>query len=294
VVALSAVKRPGWTLPEMLVTLVVMGAIFTLAAHHALGQMRFFESASTIAKMRGQVGHASAIVARAVHDLAPADLVIALDSAIEFRAPIGTAVVCTAAPGHMVLPFRRARGNTFAAWWSDPDFDDQAHVHFSDSTGASWLTLHVAAPPTLGPACPRLGELSPGLLVQLREPVAVPPGAVVRFTRAVRFSLYRASDARWYLGAREWNGAGARFNTIQPVAGPLGAFSAFSERSGLALRYFDADGGELEPPFDLATLAAIRVTSRAESERVVRIQGQASHGRAHGDSLSVHVTLRNR
>ena len=46
-------------------------------------------------------------------------------------------------------------------------------------------------------------------------------GAPVRFTRPVRYSLYRAADGDWYLGEREWNPTTVRFNTIQPVSGPF-------------------------------------------------------------------------
>ncbi len=43
----------------------------------------------------------------------------------------------------------------------------------------------------------------------------------MRVTRPIRYSLYHASDGSWYLGARDWNDASARFNTIQPLAGPF-------------------------------------------------------------------------
>ena len=44
-------------------------------------------------------------------------------------------------------------------------------------------------------------------------------GSPVRITRRTRYSLYKASDARWYLGRKTYNGI--TWATIQPVAGPL-------------------------------------------------------------------------
>lgn len=287
--------RRGWTLAELLISLVVTGAILSLAAQHALTQLRFFESATALAAMRGQISHASGVLARALEGASPAagDLLLAADTALEFRANTGSALVCSAATGQLLIPAARSRGNTFAAFWDTPDEGDGAHVYYDDSTGTGWLTLHVAAPPMPGPACVSLGDVNPGWLVELREPIVVPSGAVVRFTRSVRFSLYRAGDARWYLGSRDWNGAAGRFNSIQPVAGPLRPYSGLAERSGLQLRYLDTAANELWPPADLRTVAAVEVSSRAETDRALRVPGQATFGQVGIDSSTVLVRLRN-
>lgn len=287
--------KRGWTLTELLISLVVTGAILSLAAQHALAQLRFFDSAASLAAMRGQISHATGILARALEGVSPlaGDLVVAADSAVEFLAYTGSAVVCSATNGQLVIPATRDRGNTLAAFWETPEEGDGAHIYFDDSTGSGWLTLHVAAPPTPGPACATLDEVAPGWLVPLQEPVVVPAGAVVRFSRAVRFSLYRGGDSRWYLGSRDWNGAAARFNAIQPVAGPLRPHSMIEERSGLRLRYLDAAGGEVWPPADLGTVAAVEVSSRAETDRALRIAGQMTFGDVGIDSSTALVRLRN-
>jgi type II secretory pathway pseudopilin PulG len=288
-------KSGGWTLPEMLISLVITGGIFALAAHHAVSQLRAFDGVATVAGMRGQLAHANGIAARALWGVAPVagDITQALDSAIEFQAPTGTAVACAATPGQLVVPAAERRGNTLSAFWDLPDFGDRAHVFFDDSVGTGWLTVHVAAPAIPGPACPRLGVFSTGWLIQLREPVVVPEGAVVRFTRAVRYSLYSASDSRWYLGARDWNEGAARFNAVQPVAGPLRPYSPLAERSGLVFRYWDRDGQELPSPPSAPAIALVSVTSRGEADRALRIPGRSGFGRAYVDSSESRVALRN-
>ncbi|MGH7695898.1 MAG: hypothetical protein ACRENH_13005, partial [Gemmatimonadaceae bacterium] len=145
-----------------------------------------------------------------------------------------------------------------------------------------------------GPACATLGGTDATWLLTLREPIAIPEGAPLRFTRTARFSLYKASDGRWYLGARDWNGDAERFNSIQPVAGPLQAYSANPSESGLLFVYRDASGTQLPRPADGARIASITVTSRAVSDAPVRVRGLASaaNGR-YADSSSITVALRN-
>src|SRR5688500_7712623 len=67
-----ALRRAGWTLPEMLITLVLTGAVLALAAYAALSQLRFFVGVTEIVGVRTQIGHATAFVARAARALHPA------------------------------------------------------------------------------------------------------------------------------------------------------------------------------------------------------------------------------
>ena len=70
-----------------------------------------------------------------------------------------------------------------------------------------------------------------------REP-GPPVGTPLRFTRRVRYSFYRASDGRTYLGLREWTASSGTLSGVQPVAGPF-------ERTASRFRYFDTLGVEL-------------------------------------------------
>ena len=56
-------KRRGWTLHEMLISLGVMSGVMAIAAHAATSQLRFFKDAGELATLRGQIGHASTIAA---------------------------------------------------------------------------------------------------------------------------------------------------------------------------------------------------------------------------------------
>jgi hypothetical protein len=114
----------------------------------------------------------------------------------------------------------------------------------------------------------------------------------VRITRPVRYSLYRASDGQWYLGERDWNAASARFNTIQPVAGPF--LSAASR--GLALEYLDSAGASLASPVaDTRAVALVRIQLTGLTRGVTRALGAAAAGLPRrGDTAVIAVALRNR
>lgn len=272
----------GWTLHEMLISLGVMSAVMAISAHAATSQLRFIKGAAELAALRGQIGHASTIAAAMLWGVSPVggDIRVAQDSAIEAHVPIGASFACSSTPGRVTMPARTIRGNTLASFVDTPEAGDRVIVLFEDSVGASWLTLHVAMPPAIDAGCAQFPGVSETRSLILREQIIVPPGAPLRFTRLVRLSLYRGSDSRWYLGSRDWNSELQRFNSVQPVAGPLRPYSQDRGQTGLAFVYRDSAGGELLPPVEPTRIASITIVSRATSARFE-------------DSTAVTIGLRN-
>jgi len=116
------------------------------------------------------------------------------------------------------------------------------------------------------------------------------PGSVIRVTRPVRYSLYKSSDGSWQLGARDWNATTARFNTIQPVAGPLLPPSG----RGLVFSYFDSGGVAVSNPGSTSGgLALIHLAARAQVSAPSRVLGAKDVVRR-ADSLDAAVFLHNR
>jgi prepilin-type N-terminal cleavage/methylation domain-containing protein len=278
--------RHGFTLHEMLITLGVMSGIVALAVQVAVGQLRFFRGEGEIAALRGQLAHATDVAAGVLWSASPGagDILVASDSAIELRAQIGTAVTCASGTGQVTIPApSTAGGNTLSAFIDAPDADDFVAAYLEDSAGGSWLTLRAAAAPVAG-GCISFTE-SPAWTIPLREQLPVPAGTALRILRPLRLSVYRASDGRWYLGARDWNAATQRFNTIQPVAGPL---------SELRFAYADRFGGELAPGAETSRIASVRIVARGVSLRPVRVPGRRpTTTGAFADSAAVIVVLRN-
>lgn len=289
--------RRGWTLHEMVISLSVGAGIVALAVHAALGELRFFRGAGEIAAVRGQLHHTTGITRALLWGVSRpgGDITAALDTALELRVSLGTAVVCESGAAWVIIPAAGgAAGNTLSAFVESPQPDDRVAAYFEDSAGGTWLTLRVAAAPVGGAGCPRFPSVTSAWTVALQEQLIVPAGAVLRFMRPIRVSLYRASDGRWYLGARDWNAESARFNTIQPVAGPLDPPSPEPARAGLRFEYLDGNGDALADPVDPSLVAAVRIVARGASPRPVRVAGMStSMGERYVDSAAATFALRN-
>lgn len=280
----------------MLISLAVMCGVFGIAAHMATEQLRFFRGIGEVATVRGQIAQTGAIAERVLWGVSPpgGDIVMALDSALEVHMPIGTAVACAGTAGRVTIPAGApARGAALAAFADSPEPGDRMVALFEDSLSATWLTLRVAATP-VPDACARFPGVSSAVSIALKEPLEVPAGAALRFTRPFRLSLYRASDNRWYLGAKDWNEEQQRFNSIQPVAGPLREYSADAAKTGLLFVYRDGQGTELAAPIETSRIASVTIVARGASVRAVRVRGIASSAaERYEDSTSVTVALRN-
>jgi prepilin-type N-terminal cleavage/methylation domain-containing protein len=290
-------SRRGWTLHEMIISLTIMGIVVALAAHAASGQLRFFRGIGEVVALRGQLGHASAIVANVLWGASPrgGDIAIAQDSAIEMHTTIGSAVTCAGTPGRLTIPAGAAApGNALAAFVASPNEGDRVLAFFEDTLGATWLALHVASAPTSGGGCVQFPSVSATWTIELREPLTVPAGTALRFLRPLRLSLYRASDNRWYLGAKDWNGAAQRFNSIQPLAGPLEPYSADASKTGLHFGYRDNYGAVLWDPVSVERIASVTIVARGASARAVRVSGlKSGPAETYSDSTAVTIGLRN-
>jgi hypothetical protein len=281
----------------MLISLSVMGGVVAVAAHVATQQLRFFRGIGEIVALRNQIGQTTDIAAGVLWGVSPSggDILVALDSAIEVHMPIGAALACASTAGRVTIPAPSpTRGNTLSAFNEKPETGDRVMVLFEDSTGATWLSLHLAAPPEVSGNCASFPAASGAWTLTLQEALIVPPGAALRFTRRVRLSLYQASDGRSYLGFKDWNAAAQRFNTVQPVAGPLASYSTSASETGLLFLYRDAQSDALESPVDPHRVASVTIVARGASRRPARVPGMASSPDGfRKDSVAATVSLRN-
>lgn len=273
--------RRGWTLHEMLISLCVMSGVFAIVAHQASTQVRLYSGIQQATLAREHRAHASAITSRILWSASPqaGDITVAQDSALQLDMAVGASVVCASTPSMVVIAAPTSqRGAVLGAFSDTPEPGDRLLALFHDSLGTTWLGFRVTAVPT-SVACARF-PTSPGWQIALAEPIQLPEGSAIRVLRPLRLSLYRASDNRWYLGAKEWNQEQQRFNTIQPIAGPYDRYDRDQARSGFVFRYTDRSGAPLHPPLDVARIAGVSIAARSTVGRVT-------------DSGTVTVFLRN-
>jgi hypothetical protein len=275
----------GFTLAELVVTLglsgVAFGAFAIVVAHqertHAELSRRIRARSQSSAGL-GALGAELRAVAPEAGDIPPGG---ARDSAIEFRATVGSLVVC------------ELRGQTIvaalASFMTPPQPADTAWAYVDQDTAAVWLALAIGQAsllPVGGPeqcatpataatvvASRRGPSQRYSLTLSQLPPSAVPAGTPVRVTRHIRYSLYRGPDGQWHLGRREWSAVRGRFETIQPVSGPYDGHAA--------LRFFDENGAELP-------------SGTADADRIARIGVALSAPRAGRDVIPLTIAVRNR
>jgi hypothetical protein len=261
----------GFTLAELVVALGLTGVALGTFAIVVAQQERTHAELSRRVRERSQSSEGIAALVAELRAVAPSAGDIpaggARDSAVQFRATIGSLAVC------------ERRGQTIvtalASFVTPPAAGDTAWAYVDADTAPMWVPL-----PIVGVSSAPVGQpvecVSPAALAVVpsrRAPLhqyslalgqPPPPGLLdrtpARVTRQIRYSVYRAPDGKWYLGRREWSSVAARFETIQPVSGPHGAYAA--------LRYFDETGDEL-PSGTAATdrIAKIAVTLREPHAR---------------------------
>lgn len=288
--------RSGWTLHEMIISLAVTTAVVGLAVHAALAQLRLFRGMGEVAAVRGRLAQTTGVARAVLWSASPiaGDVVVAQDTALEMRTAVGTAVVCDSGLSRLVIPEPASvSGNALSAFVQRAQPGDAVAVLLDDSTSATWLAARVATDPVAGGPCPRFPDVTATWSIGLVDPLTVPAGAVVRFTRPIRLSLYRSSDSRWYLGAKDWNATTQRFNIIQPVAGPLDPAGA-PPSSGLYFEYLGADGLPLAAGSDPRTVAGVRIVAHGTSIRPVRAGGVVTTAAERfADSAATQLTFRN-
>jgi len=289
----KCVVATGVTLAELAVVMALIGVLGSAVGLTLLRQQRFYRGATELLHAREGVRDALELMSTDIRGMSTADTVRLLaDSAIEFFANIGSSMVCHVdGATSLGLPAGSSgRGNTLTAFLAQPDTGDIAVLH-RDSVegGAEWerhrITRFVARPP--GTACPAFVlDLATPASAHIRE------GAPVRFIRRGRYSLYHASDGRWYLGYRRCNAVGAAScGAIQPLSGPYRDYSSNPRNTGLLFEYFGESGARLTPGGSPLAIARVDITARAESRQRIVVEGRVS---APGDSATVAVAIRNR
>jgi type II secretory pathway pseudopilin PulG len=295
-------------LAEIIVVLALTGVLGGAIGLTLLRQQRFYRGTSELLQARESVRDAMELLSTDLRGMSVADTVRLLaDSAIELFANVGSSIVCQTTGGNGVglAAASPRRGNALTAFLTQPDTGDIA-VFLSDSIGAvsEWERYRIIAfgVRSLGVTCPgpsifsreRADAATKAFFLELSAPLSprVKVGTPVRFIRRGRYSLYRASDGRWYLGYRRCNAVGASAcGAIQPLSGPYRDYSANPRNTGLLLEYFDESGTRLTTGTSPLTLASVEITARAESRQRIVVEGRTSVPR---DSATVAIAIRNR
>jgi len=292
----------GATLVELLVTTVVGGVVLTLITAVCLRQQRVFSDLSDQTASSSQLHGAETVIpidVRAASSIA-ADVREARDTSVELRAIVASAVVCDSAGGGVVLAPSVPGAQTYGNSVLGISPGDTAWVLSVSDSSEAWRPYRIASTNSMGAgACaargPRLdatARATPRMQLVLDSlPPAFALGMPLRVTRPLRYSIYRGTDASWYLGQRDWNTATVRFDAIQPVSGPFLSPAA----GGVAFHYLDSAGVDLPVPVpDTRRIAAVRVELRSGTKLALRALASRPARGPRVDSAALWILLRNR
>ncbi len=294
--------RRGYTLVELLVALTLLAVLLAGLTGVLARQWRMYASLDARHAARVQL-RAGADAMRAslrplsarADSLVASDVVALTDTLIDVRSTLGASVVCGMPDARTVdLPPLSLDPPTLSWWTSPPQSGDLMLVH--DAPTDSWSSATIESVGSSVGACGASPLLRPSdagrarLRVRITAPLAAGAavGSPVRLLRRVRWQHYRASDGRWYLGQREWDGSA--WSGVQPVAGPL---RGPGSPAGLSVGGRDsagaASGGPAGGPLDAASLARVR-----EIGIVLRADAPAAgdrRGAPRIDSVDVRVAV---
>jgi type II secretory pathway pseudopilin PulG len=289
VVPIAHPRRRGASLIELTVVIVLLAVIGSATLGVVVRQERFYREQASAIDSRATVRDAASLLQSELRALTPADgdLYALGTASIEFRATLAQSVVCTiaASRAQITIPPEHLITGAPLTWiGTQPEAGDTLLVLASDSTLGDTWNRHVltAAPSSTGTCAPSsgftttAGEASAALTLSFGPPLdaSVAPGAIIRVVRRARYELYRASDARWYLGYLDCLSARATpCNVVQPVAGPFAP-------GGIAFAYLDRGGATTTDPSRVVRIDALAIAGRGSSPTVL-------------DSLATTIALRN-
>lgn len=294
---LTSRRARGFTLVEMLTVMVMLGVLVGAVAELTLRQQWFHHAVGLRLGVRRALHDADLLLRSELRELAPSrgDIYALSPDRVDFRALFGVSVVCTVDSTRTVIgiPARLSTAASLTSWRTAPQEGDTILVYESALTPDSvqWHAHVLAATPLAGGDCPVASGLSrsaadaaAALRVAITPalPAGIVPGASIRFVRAARYQLYRASDGLWYLGYRDCLASRATpCATIQPVSGPYAA-------GGVQFSLTDSTGAETS---DLRQFAWLHVVVRAAAARSPLAPGFPSG--PFTDSLAFDITPRN-
>ena len=321
----SALRRAGFTLQELVVTLVLMGLVMGAMMAVLVRQQRFYRSTNDMVDARTNVRLAISMVPADLRSVSSSDvrngtdIYTATDKRFDFRTIVGSSVICRKASATSIIipPLNLERGSNLTTWLAQPLPGDSMLV-FDDSSAAGdaddhWKVYKVQTVTPTAPGSAFACNTNSGFTtaadstagkqsyeITIPGSVAlskfIQPGAPIRFFRPRRYELYQPSvNSGWYLGVRDCNENNVqKCKDLAPLAGPYAAYSASTDSSGLSFRYYDNTGAEFVPGATVADRSRIwrvRLTARADTRAPIDVPGKKIA--LYRDSLALDITLRN-
>jgi prepilin-type N-terminal cleavage/methylation domain-containing protein len=313
--------RPGFTLTELMIVVVLVSVIGTALTLLLMRQQRFHRAVVSITDSRARMRDVATILPTDLRSISTSsrDILAISETSIQFRAFIGTSIVCRFPSASVVeLPPRNlASGTVLTAWINPPGPGDVAYLYDEGTEGGNvddtWRRFAITDTVSSTDASWCASTLSPAFTTAADNgarryritlngspnQAQVQRGAVIRFAREVRYSAYQASDNQWYVGYQTCtpNADPAQpgtCGTTEMLAGPILPASSDTLTSGLFFVFYNKNGARLTALSATDTIARVSVGIRTTSESLRQASATAISSFTGGDSLRFVVGFRNR
>lgn len=292
--------RRGFTLSELVVTIFILAIVGTALTRLLLKQQQFYKDATLTSRARSELRVGASVLPAELRSISTAggDILSMAEDQVTMRAYIGTTVICERGADYfMALPSNLAK-HKLTSYAAFPQVGDTIFVHDENTKVGSeddeWRQFAIVSEGVSG-GCNGSVYTDPVLdspalkgrrLYRAHAPIpaTVKVGAVVRFTRPVKYMIYQEASGNWYLGMQEFRGGA--WQASLPIAGPYRRFvSGDANPSGLQFRYYDSLG--------------VRITNYAQTKDVSRVDvflrtnaGRAAITERLGNDLQDSVVMR--
>jgi len=299
--------RRGLTLPELLIAIIMLAIVGGGITKVMVKQQQYYKDASKTAGSKRELRLGASVLPAELRSISSSggDILTMTEGEVKMRAYIGSSVICARSATDMIwLPPINLARHTLTSFIDRPDIGDTVFVYNENILKGSeddlWEMRTIIAKDWSTTACPGAPYTDPVLdppatkrryryQLDAALPDSVKVGAVVRFTRPVRYRIYQESSGAWFLGLEQYSGNA--WSAPSPLSGPYKAFATGDNSgSGLQFRYYDSLG--------------VRITNMANNKDVARVDvflrtdaGASAiterHGNALKDSVLMRVAIRN-
>lgn len=317
-------RRAGFTLIEIMITVTLLGIVGAVLTTVLVRQQRFHRAVSEVTDARARMRDIATILPTDMRSISTAgrDILGITDTSMQFRAFVGSSIVCNYATGTGVAPAiielppqELANGNVLASWINPPAPNDIAYLYDNGTSGGnsddSWSVFTIsdttsAANSAWCPTSTTFTAAADATKRRYRITLSTAPdqarivrGAPIRFAREVRYSIYLAGDGKWYIGYQTCTpnvayGSPGTCGTREVLAGPVKPGTADTLTSGLFFVYRKRDGTRVTVLSASDTIASVNVGIRTTSGSLLGATSSKAASLQGGDSIRFTIAIRNR
>lgn len=300
-------RRRGLTLPELLIAIILLAIVGGGVTKVMVKQQQYYKDASKTAGSKRELRLGATVLPAELRSISSSggDILTMTEGEVKMRAYIGSSVICARTATNTIwLPPVNLAHHTLTSFVDLPDVGDTVFVYNENIRKGSeddlWemrtiidkdlsTTACLGGPYTDAVLDPPATKRRYEYQLDANLPDSVKVGAVIRFTRPVRYRIYKESSGASYLGIEQYT-AGA-WAAPSPLAGPYKAFATGDNSgSGLQFRYYDSLGVRITNMANKTQVARVDVFLRTDAGASAITERKGNTLR---DSVLMRVAIRN-